>query len=273
MPRLVRRWEALAWTEFRDLPPDCVAILPVAAIEQHGPHLPLAVDAALNTAILERALARLPDDMPVVVLPLQPVGHSPEHAGFPGTLTLGAETILALWTELGACVARAGLRRLLIFNTHGGQPQLVELTCRRLRAAHGLFAVGTSWFDLQRADPAEAVLSAAERRWGIHAGAVETAMMRHLHPGAVRESEAADFSSRWMGLTDAYAQLAPHGGTGFGWQTQDLHPAGAVGDARLGDAALGARIVDQAAEALATLVAEIRRFDVAAWMRDGPGGA
>ena len=75
MPRLVRRWEALAWTEFRDLPPDCVAILPVAAIEQHGPHLPLAVDAALNTAILERALARLPDDMPVVVLQLQPVCH------------------------------------------------------------------------------------------------------------------------------------------------------------------------------------------------------
>jgi creatinine amidohydrolase len=273
MSRLVRRWEALAWTEFRSLPSHSVAILPVAAIEQHGPHLPLAVDAALNTAILDRALARLPDDVPALVLPLQPVGHSPEHAGFPGTLTLGAETILALWTELGACVARAGLRRLLIFNTHGGQPQLVELTCRRLRAAHGLFAVGTSWFDLQRADPAEAALPEAERRWGIHAGAVETAMMRHLHPDAVREAEVADFSSRWAGHAQTHAQLAPHGGIGFGWQTQDLHPSGAVGDARRGDAALGARIVDQAAAALATLVAEISRFDVDGWMQGGPGAA
>jgi creatinine amidohydrolase len=270
MPRLVRRWDALAWTEFRDLPADSVAILPVAAIEQHGPHLPLAVDAALATAILDRALARLPDDMSVLVLPLQAVGHSPEHARFPGTLSLGAETILALWSELGACVARAGLRRLLIFNAHGGQPGLVELVCRRLRSAHRLFAVGTSWFDLARPDPAEAALPAAERRWGIHAGAVETAMMRHLDPDAVREDKVADFSPAWTSRAAAHAQLAPHGGVGFGWETQDLHPAGAVGDARLGDAALGGRIVDQAAAALATLIAETSRVDLERWMRDGP---
>jgi creatinine amidohydrolase len=270
MPRLARRWDTLTWTEFRDLPADSVAILPVAAIEQHGPHLPLAVDAALATAILDRALERAPADASLLVLPLQAIGHSPEHARFPGTLSLGAETILALWTEIGACVARAGLRRLLIFNAHGGQPQLVELVCRRLRGAHRLFAVGTSWFDLARPEPAEAILPAAERRWGIHAGAIETAMMRHLDPGCVREDRVADFSSAWMSRAGLHDQLAPHGGIGFGWETQDLHPAGAVGDPRLGDAALGARIVDQAATALATLLDEIRRFDVSAWMRDAP---
>ena len=206
MPVLPRRWDALAWTEFRDLPAGSVAILPVAAIEQHGPHLPLAVDAALNAAILDRALALAPQEMPLLALPPQVIGHSPEHARFPGTLTLGAETILALWTEIGACVARAGVRRLLIFNTHGGQPQLVELACRRLRAAHGLFAVGASWFDLQRPDPAEDILPESERRWGIHGGAVETAMMRHLHPASVRESEAACECSRER----AADQLSPH---------------------------------------------------------------
>ena len=271
MSRLHRRWDALAWTEFRDLPEACVAILPVAAIEQHGPHLPLAVDAALNAGILDRALARVPD-LPLLVLPAQPVGHSPEHARFAGTLSLGAETILALWSELGACVARAGVRRLLIFNSHGGQPQLVELVCRRLRATHGMFAIGTSWFDLARNAPAEAALPEAERRWGIHAGAIETAMMRHLHPDAVREDKVADFTPAWAARSATHAQLAPHGGVGFGWQTQDLNPHGAVGDARLGDAALGGRIVDQAAAALATLLTEISRFDIAGWMREAPDG-
>ena len=272
MASLPRRWDALAWTEFRDLPKDCVAILPVAAIEQHGPHLPVSVDAALNAGIVDRALGLLPVDMPVVVLPAQNVGHSPEHARFPGTLSLGADTILALWSELGAGVARAGIRRLLIFNTHGGQPQLVELVCRRLRASHGLFAVGTSWFDLARSDPAEACLPVAERRWGIHAGAIETAMMRHLHPGDVREAAVGNFAPAWARHAAGNTQLAPHGGVGFGWETQDLNPSGAIGDARLGDAALGARIVDQAAAALATLLEEIRRFDIDAWMRDAPGG-
>jgi len=273
MPVLPRRWDALAWTEFRDLPAGSVAILPVAAIEQHGPHLPLAVDAALNAAILDRALALAPQEMPLLALPPQVIGHSPEHARFPGTLTLGAETILALWTEIGACVARAGVRRLLIFNTHGGQPQLVELACRRLRAAHGLFAVGASWFDLQRPDPAEDILPESERRWGIHGGAVETAMMRHLHPASVRESEAGDFSSAWIRETGRHRQLMPHGRIGFGWETQDLSASGAVGDARAGDAALGGRIVAQTAAALAELLGEIHRFDVDAWMRAGPRDA
>jgi hypothetical protein len=125
MPVLPRRWDALAWTEFRDLPAGSVAILPVAAIEQHGPHLPLAVDAALNAAILDRALALAPQEMPLLALPPQVIGHSPEHARFPGTLTLGAETILALWTEIGACVARAGVRRLVrpaAAGPRGGHP-------------------------------------------------------------------------------------------------------------------------------------------------------
>ena len=270
MAALPRRWDDLAWTDVAGLPRDAVAILPVAAIEQHGPHLPLRVDAALNEAILARALAIAPADLPLLALPMQAIGHSPEHARFPGTLTLRAETALALWEDIGASVARAGLRKLVVFNSHGGQPQLVDVLCTRLRAAHGMFAVAASWFRLHRPDPAEATLPEAERRWGIHAGAVETAMMRHLHPGLVREAAAGDFSSRWAARAHGFAQLAPHGEIGFGWETQDLGATGAVGDARLGDAALGGRIVEQAAAALATLLGEVHRFDAGSWMAGGP---
>jgi creatinine amidohydrolase len=262
------RWDARAWTEFRDLPRDTMAVLPVAAIEQHGPHLPLSVDADLNAGILDRALARLDAALPVLVLPAQVVGHSPEHARFPGTLSLSAETILALWTEIGAGVARAGIGKLLIFNSHGGQPQLVDLVCQRLRSAHRLFTVGVSWFDLPQPEPRG--LPATEMRWGIHGGAIETAMMRHLHPQTVREARAADFASTWIAETAHARLLAPHGPVRFGWETQDLNPAGAVGDARLGDAALGEALVDSAAAALAALIVEIHRFDAATYLRDAP---
>jgi len=264
------RWASCAWTDFRDLPRDAVAILPVAAIEQHGPHLPLSVDADLNAGILERALTRLDAALPVLVLPAQVIGHSPEHARFPGTLSLSAETILALWTEIGAAVARAGIGKLLIFNSHGGQPQLVDLVCQRLRSAHRLFAVGVSWFDLPQPQPEPGGLPDTEKRWGIHGGAIETAMMRHLHPEAVREAQAADFASRWIAETAQARLLAPHGAVRFGWETQDLNPAGAVGDARLGDAALGAALVDGAADAVGALIAEIHRFGAAADLRDAP---
>lgn len=270
MAALPRRWDELAWTDFASLPRDAVAILPVAATEQHGPHLPLRVDAALNEAILARALELAPAELPLLALPMQAVGHSPEHARFPGTLTLRAETTLALWEDIGASVARAGVRKLVVFNSHGGQPQLVDILCTRLRAAHGMFAVAASWFRLHRHDPAEAVLPEAERRWGIHAGAIETAMMRHLHPGQVREGGIGDFSPRWAAREGDFAQLAPHGDVGFGWETQDLGASGAVGDARLGDAELGGRIVAQAAAALAALLQEVHRFDAAAYLREGP---
>jgi creatinine amidohydrolase len=164
MAALPRRWDELAWTDFARLPRDAVAILPVAAIEQHGPHLPLRVDAALAEAILARALEIAPAGMPLLALPLQAVGHSPEHARFPGTLALRAETALALWEDIGASVARAGLRKLVVFNSHGGQPQLVDVLCTRLRAAHGMFAPTPPRRRCPRPSAAGASMPARSRR-------------------------------------------------------------------------------------------------------------
>lgn len=265
-----RRWEELTWTDFPGLDPETVAILPIGAIEQHGPHLPLMVDSALNQGILERALMLAPDDLPLLVLPLQPVGLSVEHQRFPGTLSLEPETTLALWTDLGASVARAGLRRLLLFNSHGGQTQIMNLVCTRLRLRHRMLAVGASWFRLRRPGMAEQSLPEAERIHGIHAGAVETAMMLHLHPETVRSEHIDDFSSTWVETKKKMAmrQMSPEGPIGFGWETQDLHPSGAVGDARLGNRAMGEQLVEESARALVELLQEIHRLPIADVLRE-----
>ncbi len=125
-----------------------IALLPVAAIEQHGPHLPLSVDATINRAILERAVTLMPADLPVSVLPAQPVGKSDEHGAFPGTLSLSAETLIALWRDIGASVARAGVRKLVLLNTHGGQPQILDVVAGELRARHQMLAVAVNAYRL-----------------------------------------------------------------------------------------------------------------------------
>ncbi|MEO1250504.1 MAG: creatininase family protein, partial [Pseudomonadota bacterium] len=169
-----------------------IGVLPVAAIEQHGPHLPLSTDAALNRAILETAIAAMPADLPAVILPAQAVGLSPEHVSFPGTLTLRAKTTIALWTDIGDSLARAGLRKLLFFNSHGGQPQIMDLVARDLRARHGMLAAHVSWFDFGLPDD---LFDENELTHGIHGGAIETSMMLHTAPDAVRLDRLADFPS------------------------------------------------------------------------------
>jgi creatinine amidohydrolase len=268
-----RYWQDLTWTELARLPAQTVAILPVASIEQHGPHLPVSVDSTLNEGILRRALELAPPELPLLVLPIQKIGLSVEHIRFPGTLTLQPETALALWTDIGNSVARAGVRKLVIFNSHGGQPQVVDIVCRRLRIAHRMFALAVSWFKLSRRRDAEASLPEAERRHGIHGGAVETAMMMHLTPELVRSEAIADFSSRWLAREAEFEQLVPEGAVAFGWETQDLHPSGAVGDPTLATAQMGAEIVDNAAQAFVTLLQEVHRFDAQAFLQDGPDPA
>jgi creatinine amidohydrolase len=268
-----RYWQDLTWTEFAKLPSETIAILPVASIEQHGPHLPVSVDSTLNEGILQRSLELAPAELPLLVLPIQKIGLSVEHIRFPGTLTLQPETVLALWTDIGHSVARAGVRKLVIFNSHGGQPQVVDIVCRQLRIAHRMFALAVSWFKLRRRRDAEDSLPEAERVHGIHGGAVETAMMMHLTPGLVRREAIADFSSRWLAHEAQFEQLVPEGSVAFGWETQDLHPSGAVGDATLATPQMGAEIVENAAQAFVTLLQEVHRFDAQAFLQDGPDTA
>lgn len=258
LPR--RRWAEMSTREFALLPPDTVAVLPVAAIEQHGPHLPVMVDACLNEGVIERTLARLPDDLPVTVLPALVVGKSNEHLAFPGTLSLSAETLIRLWTEVAECVHRAGIRKLVFFNSHGGQPQVMDIVARDLRVRLGMFVVTASSYGFT--DTA-ALFGDTEARHGIHGGASETSQMLALRPDLVSREHAADFVPATVAMADQYRWLRAEGhAVGFGWQTQDLHPAGACGNALDADAARGRQQLDDAARGFAELLAEVHRHPI-----------
>lgn len=236
-----------------------VVVLPVGAVEQHGPHLPVGVDAMLNAGLITETLDRLPADFPVVVLPPLPVGWSDEHGDFPGTLSISFETLTAAWCDIGASVAASGFRRLVIFNSHGGQSEIAKIVSRKLRIDHGMLAVAVNWYSL--IDLSE-MFGGEERRFGIHAGAVETSMIMHLHPDLVHKDKIADFEPSSVDMARRYRRLGPTGATPFGWMTQDLHESGAVGNAALADSEKGREIIAEAAQAFADLLAETGRFDL-----------
>ena len=260
-----RFWHDLTWTEFAALDKaHAVAVLPIAATEQHGPHLTVAVDTAINEGVVAAAMACMPDDVECLVLPTQSIGVSVEHARYPGSLTLRPETALAAWEEIGASVAAAGIRRLLLLNSHGGQPQIAEIVCRRLRITHRIFAATAMWNRLIRLDD---LISADELRFGIHGGQLETSMMLALAPHRVRQDRLSSFPNA-TAAWDTLSFLRRGGAVAFGWQAQDLNPAGAVGDASAASETIGRELLRRAGEATARLIAEMAAIDVDALLAE-----
>lgn len=237
-----------------------VVVLPVAAIEQHGPHLPLSVDATLLQGVIDAALPQLPADLPALFLPPQNLGLSVEHSRFPGTLTLSAATLIALWTEIGECVARAGCKKLLLFNGHGGQVGAMDIVARELRRRCALIVYGASWFGLPLPESVRAQFSAHEHRFGIHAGQIETSMMLHLAPAAVHMEHARDFRSSAQDRAERYPIVGNGHSAKLGWQMQDYHPAGAVGNAAAACAHKGQAVVAAAAALLVQLLRELHEL-------------
>lgn len=268
MPALLRRqWVEMTTKDFGQIDmAGVIAVLPVAAIEQHGPHLPVEVDTAINRGVLARAIALMPADLPVTFLPAMPIGKSNEHIAYPGTLTLSAETLIRLWTEIGESVARAGVRKLVLFNSHGGQPQIADIVARDLRVRRDMFVVTCNFYALGKPP---GLFPASELKHGIHGGSVETSMMMHLCPGLIRHDELADFRPRSADMEGEYEILTPEGGIGFGWETQDLSLPGACGNAADADAERGRILVEHYAARFVTLLREINRYPLTA-LRAGP---
>jgi creatinine amidohydrolase len=238
-----------------------IAVLPVAATEQHGPHLPLSVDTVLVDGVVAAALPHLAPDLDVLFLPTQSVGLSPEHARFAGTLTLKAETILRLWTDIGESVAAAGIKKLVLFNSHGGQVSVMDLVARDLRARLDLLVYSVSWFNLPLLDAqgqdVNAQFGAQEHRFGIHAGDVETSMMLALSPELVDMAKAQNFHSSAQDRAAQFAILGNGKSAKLGWQTQDYNASGAVGNAAAATADKGQALVQAAGLSLAKLLAEV----------------
>jgi creatinine amidohydrolase len=256
-----RYWADLTTTDFAGLDPaTTVAVLPLGATEQHGPHLPLAVDQCLVDGIVQRALPQLPEALRVLVLPTQQVGYSPEHGQFAGTLTLPIETVIASWVALGACVARAGVRKLLLFNAHGGQVSVMDIVARELRMRHDLIVYGASWWNLPLGDAVNGLFPPEEHRFGVHGGDMETSLMLALAPHKVRMAQARDFPSTSRDRAAQYAILGNGRSAKLGWAMQDYNAQGAAGNAAAATAEKGRSVLDAAARQLSLLLQEIAQL-------------
>ncbi|MBW8315188.1 MAG: creatininase family protein [Hydrogenophaga sp.] len=260
-----RHWSDLSTADFAALDrARAIAVLPVAATEQHGPHLPLSVDTDLVNGVIAAALPHIAHDLPALFLPTQAVGFSPEHTRFAGTLTLKADTVLRLWTEIGECVAASGVKKLVLLNAHGGQVGLMDLVARAQRARLGMLVYSVNWFNLPLTDAqgqdVNARFSAEEHRFGIHAGEIETAMMLALRPERVRMDQAEYFRSTSQDRAMHFPILGNGRSAKLGWMMQDYNANGAVGNAGAATAANGHAVLDAAGRALAQLLGEIDRL-------------
>jgi creatinine amidohydrolase len=260
-----RDWLDISWPEIgASDAARWIAVLPLAATEQHGPHLPLGVDVMIAQAYLQRVRELAPATLPITFLPLQPVGISTEHIDFPGTLTLASDVALKSWTAIGESVARAGVKKLVMVTSHGGNSAAMTLVAQELRAHHGLFVVTTSW---SRFGTPQGLFPEEELRHGVHAGAVETSIMLARYPQVVRKDKIADFSPDSVAMDRTYRWLSAHRPAPFAWQAQDLHPSGAAGDATKASADKGEQLIAHGARCFIELLDDVDRFDVASLSR------
>jgi creatinine amidohydrolase len=254
-----RDWSDIHWPDLSGAEPArWIAVLPLAATEQHGPHLPVGTDVMIAQAYLARVRELLSGSIPATFLPLQPVGISTEHIDYPGTLTLPTDVALKTWMALGESVARAGIRKLVMVTSHGGNSAAMSLVAQDLRARCGLLAVTTGW---SRFGAPEGLFSAEELRHGIHGGAVETSIMLARYKQHVRSREIADFRPASIAMETDYRWLSAHRPAPFAWQAQDLHPSGAAGNATKASAEKGEILLDHGARAFCELLADVDKFD------------
>lgn len=252
-------WADLPSSAFDELPQGCIAVLPLGAVEQHGPHLPLGVDRDLAYAVVRRVIAALEPEQNVLFLPTLAITKSGEHDDFGGTLSLSAETLLAVLRDIAASVARAGVTRLVFLNAHGGNAAVLEIAGREARMAHDLIVVACSWFgfaDYEGVVPPDALPH------DIHAGVVETSAMLSDYPDKVDMTKAAHFHPAMRDWETDFPSIGLSGQPGRpAWVAQDVNAQGACGDAASATAEKGAQLLGSAAQNFAVFLAEFARFD------------
>ena len=241
---------------------DCsswIAVLPLGAHEQHGPHLPFETDTIIAQGIADRLSERLPDDLPVTFLPAELVGYSIEHMDYEGSKTLSFDEAVKKWVLIGEHLSALGIRKMLLLNAHGGNSPLLTIVATELRVRFDMFCVATSW--TRFIVPGD-VISHDEKAFGIHGGDLETSVMLALAPERVRMEMADDFSSLQQKLTQEYRHLRAYGPHAFGWKMQDLNKQGVTGNASLADRAKGEAAILQSVQGLSELIEEMHQFDL-----------
>jgi len=248
----------LTWTEIRDLPnkKNIVLIQPMGAIEQHGPHLPIAVDAAISVGVLGKALEQLNPRIPAYALPCLYYGKSNEHSGFSGTITLTAPTLINLLTEIADSLYQSGFRKLILMNSHGGQPQILEIVARDIHEKYPDFSI-FPLFTWRVPHIAAQLLTPEELEYGIHAGDAETSLMLALLSEQVKLDRAV---KEYPPNLPQNSLLSLEGNLPFAWLTRELSQSGVIGDATVATKEKGNRLLDSLAKGWAGVIEDVYQF-------------
>ncbi|MEO1703510.1 MAG: creatininase family protein [Pseudomonadota bacterium] len=257
-------WGDFTAREFENLNPhETIAVLPIAATEQHGPHLPVSTDHAIMKGMLETVFPLLPDEIDVRFLPIQCIGKSNEHIRVAGTLTMDATTIIDAWNQIGDSVARTGIRKLIIVNSHGGNEELMGIVARDLRVKHHMLAVKTSW---NRFGFPDGLFSQDNCTHGIHGDDYETSLMLHFAPETVKMEHAQNFASSTPRARQSFKHLAPQSPHAYAWIAGDIHPEGVAGEAHLATAEKGAAVASHQTKRFVELIADVRAMQLEEWL-------
>jgi len=236
-----------------------IAVLPLGATEQHGPHLPFETDTIIAKGVAARVKALLPPQMGVHFLPAEPIGYSIEHMDIAGTKTLAYDEAIERWIGIGQQCNQRGFRRFVMLNAHGGNSPLMTIVATELRVRHKMLAVATSW---TRFGYPPHIVSASGKALGIHGGLIETSVMLALRPDLVDMAHARNFLSAQEQFENDFHHLRAYGPHAFGWKMSDLSPDGVTGDAASASATAGEAILDHAASGFVELLDDVARFDL-----------
>jgi creatinine amidohydrolase len=253
-----RFFSYLTWTDIQSMPDkeNVVIIQPVGAIEQHGPHLPIIVDSAISMGVLGKALEKLDSSIPAYSLPPLYYGKSNEHWHFPGTITLSTETLSATIMEVGESIYRSGYRKFVLMNSHGGQPQVMQMVARDLHVKYDDFMV-FPLFTWRVPNNYKELVTPKEGQLGMHAGDVETSIMLALLPNQVKMDRAV---AEYPPELPEGSLLTPEGKLPFAWVTKDLSKSGVIGDATTASVEKGLSILESVSDGWVQTIKDIYAF-------------
>jgi creatinine amidohydrolase len=246
-----------------DLPPaaraDWIAVLPLGAHEQHGPHLPFETDALIAEGFTERVIARLPSALPVTFLPTEPVGYSIEHMDIEGTRSLGYDEAVTRWLGIAQDLNGKGIGKFVMLNAHGGNSPLMTIVATEARVRFNMLAVATSWTRFGQPD---GWMTPQDKAIDIHGGEIETSVMLAMYPDRVDMSKAQRFTSHQSDFTHRFKHLRAYGPHAFGWKMSDLNEQGVAGNASVATAERGEQLIAHAVTGIVELLEDVAAFDL-----------